>query len=209
MNTQQRRHINLRRTRLLATLMGIAMGVVLLSGCAISTDEPSEMDRDQPTGDADVTLDIERFTMSQDTEMDHFAGAVDEALFIGVAVAEPNAGEEGPRTVAVYLCDSMDVSQWLFAEVAGPGAVLETGDARVDVTLAEDRVSGTVALGDEEPRPFTAELSTGYAGLYRAMYSQGGVDFHLDWVVLADGRSRGPLDGKGNDIPPPPPPSLQ
>ena len=209
MNTQQRRHIHLKRVRLLAVLMVIAMGVVLLSGCATATDEPPEMDIDQTTGDSEVTLDIERFTTSQDTEMDHFAGAVDDALFIGVAVTEQDAGEERPRTVAVYLCDSMDISQWLFAEVDGPEAVLETGDARVDVTLAEDQVSGTVALGDEEPRPFTAAQSAGYAGLYRARYSQGGADFHLDWVVLPDGQSRGPLDGKGNDIPPPPPPSLQ
>jgi flavin-dependent dehydrogenase len=141
--------------------------------------------------------------------MDHYVGPVDDALFVGIAVADRDASDAEPRTVAVYLCDSRDVSQWIFEEVAGQEANLEAGDTRVDVTFAEDRISGTVAMGDGEPQPFTADLATGEAGLYRASYSLGGDDYHLDWIVLADGRRRGPLDGKGNDIPPPPPPSLQ
>jgi hypothetical protein len=142
--------------------------------------------------------------------MDHFVGAVDDELFIGVAVAAQDAGEEGPRTVAVYLCDSQDVSRWLFEEIAGGEATLETGDTTVEATIADDGVSGTVALGDGEPQSFTAvPAADDTAGLYRATYSLGGVDYHLDWIVLADGRARGPLDGKGNDVPPPPPPSLQ
>jgi hypothetical protein len=138
--------------------------------------------------------------------MDHYVGAVDDQLFIGVAVAD---GDTGPQTVAVYLCDSRDVSQWIRGEMTGQETTLDAGDTRVEVTLGEDLTSGTVALEEGEPQPFMAELATGNAGMHRATVTQGGDSYHLDWIVLSDGRRRVPLDGKGNDSYLPLPPSLQ
>jgi hypothetical protein len=68
------------------------------------------------------------------------------------------------------------------------------------VAFDDGEASGTVAVGDGEGRPFSGELATGRAGIYRAAYSLGDEDFAIDWIVLADGRQRGPLDGKGNDV---------
>lgn len=189
--------------------MMMAILVVLLVGCAMPAQEPGTSGMDQPSEERGVELAGQKFAISQDAEIDHYVGAVDDQLFIGVAIAEGDADDTGPQTVAVYLCDSRDVSQWARGEITGQETTLDAGDTSVDVTLAEDRVSGTVALEEEAPQPFTAELVTGDAGMYRATVIQGGDPYHLDWIVLSDGRQRGPLDGKGNDIPPPPPPSLQ
>lgn len=200
MSTDKRTYKSLENTKPFRLLMMIAVAIVLLAGCATPADEPAMGGTDQTTEDPTVALPIERFSTSQDIEMDHYVGAVDDQLFIGVAVAEPDASEAGPRTVAVYLCDSRDVSQWIRGEIAGQEATLDADGTRVDVTLADDTVSGTIALGDGEPQPFSAEAATDNAGLYRVRYSLGGVDHNIDWIVLPDGRQRGPLDGKGNDI---------
>lgn len=176
--------------------VALALLAVFLPACTNLADEQPTAE----TGAAEVTLNVERFATPEAAEMDHFVAAVDDDLFIGVAVAEPGASEEDPRTVAVYLCDGQTVSQWLIEEVTGQEATLVAGDASVDVTIADNGVSGTVALGGGEPQPFTAELATGDAGVYRAEWYLGGVDYRVDWVVLNDGRQRGPIDGKGNDV---------
>lgn len=177
-------------------------GVLVLALLALSLLACTNLAEQQPmadTGAAEVTLAVERFTAPQ-AEMDHFVAAIDEELFIGVAVAAQDADYEEPRTVTVYLCDSQMVSAWISGEIAGQEGELTAGDASADVTITEDGVSGTVALDGGEPRPFTAEPATDNAGIYRAELSQGGADFRIDWVVLNDGRQRGPLDGKGNDV---------
>lgn len=174
----------------------LALLAVFLPACTNLADEESAAG----TEGAHVTLDVERFTTPEHAEMDHFVGPVDDELFIGVAVAEQGTGEEGQRTVAVYLCDSQMVSQWITGEITGQDGTLVAGESSADVTLHDDSVSGTVALDGGEPRSFTAEPANADAGVYRAELSQGGVDYRLDWVVLNDGRQRGPLDGKGNDV---------
>ena len=177
-------------------VLALALLAIFLPACTNSADEEAAAE----TGGAHITLDVERFATSENAEMEHFVGPVDDKLFIGVAVAEQGAGEEERRTVAVYLCDSQMVSQWISGEITGQEGTLVAGESSADVTLADDGVSGTVALDGGEPRPFTAEPADDGAGVYRAELSQGGVDYRLDWVVLNDGRQRGPLDGKGNDV---------
>ncbi len=176
--------------------LALALLAIFLPACTNLAEEETAAE----TGGAHVTLDVERFTTSENAEMEHFVGQVDDELFIGVAVARQAAGEEERRTVAVYLCDSQMVSQWISGEIPGQEGTLVAGESSADVTLADDSVSGTVALDGGDPRPFTAEAADAGAGVYRAELSQGGVDYRLDWVVLNDGRQRGPLDGKGNDV---------
>lgn len=137
--------------------------------------------------------------------MDRFVEAIDDDLFIGVAVSREGANNEEPRTVAVYLCDGQTMSQWIVEEITGQEAKLVAGDTSVDVTIVDNNVSGTVALGAGESQPFTAGLAIGDAGLYRAEWTLAGANYQVDWVVLADGRQRGGLnmDGKGNDVPRP------
>lgn len=182
----------------------LALLAMFLPACTNLADEEPETE----TETAQVTLGVERFTTSQDAEMDHFVAAIDEELFIGVAVGEQDASEEEPRTVTVYLCDSQMVSQWITGEISGQEGTLVAGDSSADVTIDGDSVSGTVVLDGGESRPFTAEPAEDDAGVYRAEWSQGGVDYHMDWVVLNDGRQRGPMDGKGNDVPVVPPVDL-
>lgn len=188
--------MNRAQARFLQGIVLLALLAVFLPACTGLVDEEPAAE----TGSAHITLDVERFTTSENAEMDHFVAAVDDELFIGVAVGQQGDGEEESRTVAVYLCDSQMVSQWITGEITGQQGTLVAGESSADVTIAGDSVSGTVALGGGEPRPFTAEPANDDAGVYRAELSQGGVDYRLDWVVLNDGRQRGPLDGKGNDV---------
>lgn len=181
---------------LLQSAVLLALLAAFLPACANQADEPPAAE----AGTAQITLPVEKFPTAQDAEMDHFVAAIDEELFIGVAVAGQDGNAEQPRTVAVYLCDSQMVSQWITGEIAGEEGTLVAGESSAEVTIAGDGVSGTVALDGGQPRPFTAEPATGDAGVYRAEVSQGGADYHIDWVVLNDGRQRGPLDGKGNDV---------
>lgn len=177
---------------------------LLLPACSnLAAEEPAAQS-EQAAGavDEDIRL-YKRFAAPEDGERDHFVGAIDENLFIGVAVA-PQGDQSRERPLAVYLCDGQTVSQWLSGEITGQEGTLVASDTSVDVTIDDGSVSGTVALGSGEPRPFTADLATGDAGLYRAEWNLADAGYLIDWIVLADGRQRGGMDGKGNDIPPPP-----
>ena len=183
--------------------MTFSQGALLLALLAVFLPACTGLAGEEPaagTTGSYVTLDVERFTIPEHAEMDHYVAAVDDELFIGVAVAEQGTGEEAVRTVAVYLCDSQMVSQWINGEITGQEGTLVAGESSANVTLGDNGVSGTVALNGGEPRPFTAEPANADAGVYRAELSQGGVGYRLDWIVLNDGRQRGPLDGKGNDV---------
>lgn len=186
----------------------LALLAVFLPACTNSADEKPAATTEQTAAAAEDGISLNRFATPQDVEMDHYVAAIDEALFIGVAVSPQDADNEDARTVAVYLCDGETVSQWIIEEVTGKEATLVAGDTSVDVTIADDSVSGAVVSDGGEPRPFTASRATGDAGLYRAEWTLAGIDYRIDWIVLADGRQRGGLDGKGNDIPPPPPPRI-
>ena len=195
-----------RITRMLTQMNGAKRpsfaGVVFLALLALffpactSRSDPSQT---AANGSAQVTLDAERFMPAQDAAMEHFVAAIDDDLFIGVAVAQQGAGDEEPRTVAVYLCDGGQVSQWMRGEISGQQGILAAATASAEVTLAADSVSGVVTLDGARPQSFTAEPAADGAGIYRAEWRQGGVDYYMDWVILNDGRQRGPLDGKGND----------
>lgn len=193
------------KEKLLQGAMILALLALFLPACTNLADEEPAAESEKAAGavEEDIRL-YRRFAAPEDGERDHFVGAIDENLFIGIAVSPQDAQREGPRALAVYLCDGQTVSQWLSQEITGQEATLVAGDTSVDVTIDDSSVSGMVALGDGEPRPFTADLASGKAGLYRAEWNLAGAGYQIDWVVLADGRQRGGMDGKGNDVPPPP-----
>lgn len=173
-----------------AALAAPLAAVFLLASAAAADAAPSQAEE----------IEMYRFATPRDAEMDHFVGAVDDDLFVGIALAEADGDAAEPRTLVVYLCDGRTVSIWIVDEAAGAEASVARGEARIDLTLADDAVTGTVALPGAEPRPFTAEPATGDAGLYRAEWTLAGADYMVNWIVLADGRQRGSLDGKGNDV---------
>ena len=203
MKIQKQLPFNPIRVNPLFVFMIITIIMVHLSGC--ETNETMETEKEKMDGEPEITLRVNKFTISQDTEINHFVGPVDDSLFIGIADSEKHSNEGQPRTVAIYLCNSREISQWIFKEITGQDATLSTEDINVEISITNDSVTGVLDLDNEASKPFTAVLTTGKAGLYRATYFQGGIDFNIDWIVLPDGRQRGPLDGKGNDIPPPPP----
>lgn len=179
----------------------LALLAVFLAACSLPAEEEPAAETERAAGEAEENIRLyKRFAGAGEAEMAHYVGAIDDNLFIGVAVSPEEAGSEEPRTVAVYLCDGQTVSQWLREEVSGQEATLIAGDTSVDVTIADNSVSGSVTLADGASRPFTADPATGDAGLYRAEWTLAGADYVVDWVVLADGRQRGGLDGKGNDV---------
>ena len=119
-----------------------------------------------------------------------YVGPLGDDFSVAVSLAE-GAGGDAPRDALVYVCDGQG-GTYLTGE-AGPGTTtLRRGGVAVQLTRDGDgAVSGTVAFGDEEPRPFTAEPATGDAGLYGAEFAAGGVDYRPVWVVQHDGTQRG------------------
>jgi len=137
-----------------------------------------------------------------------YVGPVDEELFLAVVVDDASGPDEA-RTVRGYVCNH-EVGVWLHGEVDGDEVTLSSDDGVIEIegTIASGGVFGVARLGEAESKPFAATAATGDAGLYRAQATLDGVDRTAGWVVLEDGRQRGSLDGKGNDVPPPPPPAL-
>jgi hypothetical protein len=177
-----------------AVVLGVSAGLVL----AFSTMAAEE--QTAATEGPYAVLDVERLGV-EDGLAEHYVAAIDEDLFIGVVVADAGVGSAETRTVTAYLCDSQEVSQWISGEIEGQQGTLIAAESSADVTVADGSVWGTLILDGGETRLFTAESAHDDAGVYHAEFSQGGVDHRLGWVVLNDGRQRGPLDGKGNDVP--------
>lgn len=105
-------------------------------------------------------------------------------------------GEIGAApTIRIYQTGDYDTGGITLTEDNGPST-----DENIEIKLAlvDDTFLGTLALADGEPFPFSAHEATGDAGLYKAETEDGDLVAH--WVVFPDGRERGGLDGKGNDV---------
>lgn len=167
--------IDVKRTRLVFSQEILALGLLLLllSGCTI-------------LGGAE-------------NEGEGYVGAVDDALFIGIAV-EDEAGAGGDRRLVAYLCDGEEVSQWFVAEGVEQEMTLAAGDNRLELAFGDSGVSGTVALAGREPQAFAAAPATGDAGLYRAEEGFDGVDHVGGWIVLPDGRQQGAVNAGGSIV---------
>jgi hypothetical protein len=184
-------------------IVTMALLAILLTACAnVARETPA-------AGAGDPTLDLESLQANTNLGILHadqipnaFVGAVNERLFIAVALAEPDpSGEQ--RQVRVYLCDSDQVSVWLRGEMTGDAATLTVEDTRVELEMTGDSVSGSVVLASGPPHPFTAVPASGEAGLYRAEetfdYEGVAVVTVAGWIVLHDGRQRGGVDGEASD----------
>jgi hypothetical protein len=113
----------------------------------------------------------------------------DPATFVAVVVAEAE-GDGGERQARAYLCNAAEIDVWLMGTLSGEQLALQAEDgARLEGTLAEERVAGTVTLAEDTPVSFVAEPATGIAGLYTV-------------TIEDDGRLRGvsatggPLEGR-------------
>ena len=117
-----------------------------------------------------------------------YVGEITDDLLIGVSLDSRYADQaEG---VSVYLCDSEDVSVYLWGDIEDGSATLAEDDVEVDLTVGDDGITGTVLLDGEE-KSFSASAATGDAGMYVATDSAGDVDLEVRWVVADDGRQRG------------------
>lgn len=109
----------------------------------------------------------------------------------------------GDKAIA-YYCDGRDAEAWLKGDVEDDGSMRLTGKqgAKLDGTLADNAVRGTVEIGDQ-PRDFTAARAKPPSGLYRATTEVRGAEIDGGWIVLPDGQQVGILkeDGKPRKAP--------
>lgn len=179
----------------------IVVGVCLLVFAAACVAIQDTGVQDAATEDVPIDEAVtEEAVTEEDTLFAHaFAGEVNEELFIGVLVAEDPPTPER-KALIVYLCDGADISTWLFGETTGDSVILEAGETRVELSLAEDSVMGQVELAGAAPQDFVAEFAVEDAGLFRAVETVDGEDYVGGWVVLNDGRQRGALTLRGGVI---------
>jgi hypothetical protein len=119
-----------------------------------------------------------------------YVGAVNDDLYIAVSLSE-GADTEQPQEAIVYLCDGEEMGERVTGEVGAGTKTLEGEEVRVELSLADDAVRGTVTLDGEEPQPFAANEASGDADLYVAEPTFDDTDYWAGWVVLPDGSQRG------------------
>jgi hypothetical protein len=118
-----------------------------------------------------------------------YVGEVTEDLLMGISLDSRYADQaEG---VSVYLCDSDDVSIYLWDDIEDGRSTLSNDDVEIELNVAEDGITGTVTLTGEEARSFSANQATQDAGMYVATDTAGEIDIEVRWVVAPDGRQRG------------------
>jgi hypothetical protein len=91
-----------------------------------------------------------------------------------------------------FVTDGDRSVDWVYGMVDGrTGSLDNDGGAVLEVTLSDDRASGTFTRPGSEPLRFTAGPATSPAGLYRAQDSFADGDYVGGWIVLPDGTQRG------------------
>jgi hypothetical protein len=128
-------------------------------------------------------------TFVAETYANTYVGEVTDDLLIGISLDSRYADQADG--VSVYLCDSEDVSIYLWGDIEDSSATLSDDDVAVELTVSGDDITGTVTLAGEEQQSFTASEATDGAGMYVASDSAGEVDLEVRWVVAPDGRQRG------------------
>jgi hypothetical protein len=179
-----------RRELLKASAVGV--GSLSLAGC--SGDDPrsppalagSTPELDLETSRAETpagTVEAERSWENT------YVGAVDEDLYVAVSFSERPETEQLQEATA-YLCDG-EIAEYLTGEVGVETNTLEGEALDVELSFADDVVSGAVIRDGEAPRPFVANESSGDAGLYTAEFTFEGDEYRPYWVVLPNGSRRG------------------
>jgi hypothetical protein len=118
-----------------------------------------------------------------------YVGEVTDDLFIGISLDSMYADQA--NGISVYTCDSDDISIYLTGEIEDGSSTLSDDSVEIDLTVADDEITGTVTVGSEDPQSFTATRPTDEGGLYHAMRIEGDVEILVRWIVLDDGRQRG------------------
>jgi hypothetical protein len=106
--------------------------------------------------------------------------------------------------VAGYICDSATISVWIRAgAVSGSSAdlVSRKGVALGSVSWSGATVSGSLTI-DGTSHSFSAALTAGDAGLYRAVQGTPGETgaVEVGWVILPDGSQRGLITSFTNPV---------
>jgi hypothetical protein len=126
----------------------------------------------------------------------HHVGAVDDALFVGVAKA---VDPENPdrRAVAAYFCDSESVWSWVGGMVEGDAAAFADDRLALDLDFSGDTVAGSVSIDGGPPQPFTTEIAGADSGIFvpegGAIAEDEDVAYIGGWIVLLAGLQRGAL----------------
>ncbi|MYW69602.1 hypothetical protein GTY65_36880 [Streptomyces sp. SID8379] len=127
-----------------------------------------------------------------------YAGrTTDDAAAVSVSV-------NGDKAIA-YYCDGRTQESWLKGNVEDDGSMKLSGShgAKLEGTLKDERIRGTVEVGDR-PSAFTAKKAVKPSGLYRATTEVRGAKVDGGWIVLPDGRQVGIVkrDDKPSTAPP-------
>jgi hypothetical protein len=133
------------------------------------------------------------------SNVETFVAALNDDLFIGIAVAE-QGDSEAEWSLVAYLCDGARVSQWFVEEHVTRETTLAAGGTRIALSLTDGGVSGTVALNGQAPQSFESTRAGGVAGLYRAEEVFDGVAYVGGWIVLRDGRQQGAVNAEGSVV---------
>jgi hypothetical protein len=175
--------------------------IMLVTACGAESTPPDEEEAGAMLDLETLTAETEAGTMQAQRADNSYAGQIEEGRVIGVAFLDEVGAGEGQDIqdgIVVHLYDGQELAI-MTGELDADGtatlasAELSDFDARVDLVLAEDAVSGTATFGGEQPLPFTAEAASAdsVCGVY---WAHGGVedpDASADWVVLPDGRQWG------------------
>ncbi len=119
-----------------------------------------------------------------------WVGEVTEDLFIAFSIEEGYS--QGSGEISAYACDSGDTSVYLTGELVDGEADLDDCVDKIQLSLDDGEITGTLTLQGEEPHSFVAIPADGNAGLYRTeTIEMGEIGITTRWVVLEDGRKRG------------------
>jgi hypothetical protein len=190
-------------------LLGLVAAALLLAGCGnddadggeqaapagvdeaapAAVDEGEVLQVFEPTPAPPLDLETRQASfaagdLTAERWNDTYVGRVTDDLFIGVRAA-PDGDE-----VTVYLCDD-DLSILLEGALEDGSGSLSVGGAQVELEVADDTVTGTVALDGQDEVSFTASAAADEAGVYVAEGEVGGFEAVARWIVLEDGEQRG------------------
>jgi hypothetical protein len=114
--------------------------------------------------------------------------------------------DDGTRVLA-YVCDGVPadpvgtvptIQTWFNAPSAGGKVDASQGDARLQLTLTDTAMSGTVTLAGGRQLAVTGTPASGDAGLYRAEAEGSGSTAVGGWILNAAGEQRGGVGGTGS-----------
>jgi hypothetical protein len=101
-----------------------------------------------------------------------------DEIFVAVLIDSPIAPSTA-RRVRAYLCDGRQITEWYVGETVTDDVTLDSddGDARIELALSSERVSGSFQLSDGNGYEFSATRPTGRGGLFRIFLTEDLVGF--------------------------------